>query len=291
MLLGFAAGGSDAWQGIEPFDEIGGLEAALIGPLAQMLETLARAWRAARTAHPAGLERGCLPSCSTPCSWPSSEADEWPGPAAQALEQWLLDCTCGGVEGELLPLEVVRDSLLAGLDAPTLSQRFLAGAVNFATLMPMRAIPFRQIWLLGMNDGDYPRSRRPADFDLMANDYRPGDRSRREDDRYLFLEALLAARERLVISWVGRSIRDNSERPRRFWWASCAIILRQVGSWLRLGLRLDVRDEMTLPKRARPLPRRARPLPRRARPLPRRARPLPKRARPLPRRARPLPER
>jgi exodeoxyribonuclease V gamma subunit len=46
-----------------------------------------------------------------------------------------------------------------------------------------------------MNDGDYPRTRTPMDFDLMALDYRPGDRSRREDDRYLFLEALLSARD------------------------------------------------------------------------------------------------
>lgn len=53
--------------------------------------------------------------------------------------------------------------------------------------MPMRAIPFRQVCLLGMNDGDYPRSQAPLDFDLMAGDYRPGDRSRREDDRYLLL--------------------------------------------------------------------------------------------------------
>ena len=40
--------------------------------------------------------------------------------------------------------------------------------------MPMRAIPFRKVCLLGMNDGDYPRSRLPVDFDLMAQDYRPG---------------------------------------------------------------------------------------------------------------------
>jgi len=66
---------------------------------------------------------------------------------------------------------------------------------------------------MGMNDGDYPRPRTPADFDLMEKDYRPGDRSRRDDDRYLFLEALLSARERLYISWVGRSIVDNSESP------------------------------------------------------------------------------
>src|SRR3546814_1909610 len=66
--------------------------------------------------------------------------------------------------------------------------------------------------LLGMNDGDYPRQQSPVDFDLMRNDYRPGDRSRREDDRYLLLEALLSAREQLYVSWVGRNIRDNSER-------------------------------------------------------------------------------
>ena len=77
----------------------------------------------------------------------------------------------------------------------------------------MRAIPFKLVCLLGMNDGDYPRAQPPLDFDLMGSDYRPGDRSRREDDRYLLLEALLSARDQLYISWVGRSIRDNSDRP------------------------------------------------------------------------------
>lgn len=214
MLLGFAAGGAGAWQGIEPYDEIGGLEAALVGPLVQLLDLLDHYWQA-------------LQSPRTPPEWAAlisqlladafSEVGESDSLAVaqveQTLEQWTADCRCAGLEGETLPLEVLQSALLAGLDQPTLTQRFLAGSVNFATLMPMRAIPFRQIWLLGMNDGDYPRSRRPPDFDLMANDYRPGDRSRREDDRYLFLEALLSAREKLVISWVGRSIRDNSARP------------------------------------------------------------------------------
>jgi exodeoxyribonuclease V gamma subunit len=90
----------------------------------------------------------------------------------------------------------VGEHWLAQLDDSGLSQRFFAGAVTFATLMPMRAIPFRHVCLLGLNDGDYPRTRVPMDFDLMGRDYRPGDRSRREDDRYLFLEALLSARER-----------------------------------------------------------------------------------------------
>ena len=92
----------------------------------------------------------------------------------------------------------------------------------------MRAIPFRHVCLLGMNDGDYPRTRHPLDFDLMAREYRPGDRSRREDDRYLFLEALLSARERLYISWVGRSINDNTERP-------ASVLVGQLRDHLRAG--------------------------------------------------------
>ena len=91
----------------------------------------------------------------------------------------------------------------------------MAGRINFCTLMPMRAIPFRHVCLLGMKDGDYPRQQQPMDFDLMRQwgNYRPGDRSRRDDDRYLFLEALLSARDSLYISWTGRNVRDNSERP------------------------------------------------------------------------------
>jgi exodeoxyribonuclease V gamma subunit len=132
---------------------------------------------------------------------------------------------------EEIPLSVVREHWLAQIDQPTLNQPFFAGAVTFATLMPMRAIPFRVVALLGMNDGDYPRSRVPMDFDLMGHDWRPGDRSRREDDRYLFLEALLSARERLHISWVGRSILDQSERPP-------SVLVAQLRDHLAAGWRL-----------------------------------------------------
>lgn len=46
----------------------------------------------------------------------------------------------------------------------------------------------------------------------MAKKVRRGDRSRRDDDRYLFLEALLSAQQQLYISYIGRSIQDNSKR-------------------------------------------------------------------------------
>ncbi|MBK1648159.1 exodeoxyribonuclease V subunit gamma [Rhabdochromatium marinum] len=232
MLLGVASGTSAAWQGVEPYDEVAGLDAALIGPLAELLERLSHSWQLLQVSRTPMQWSETLTTLLDDFFCPVGDADEQHlTQVRDQLEQWTFDCARGGLIDECLPLEVVRVPLLAGLDEPSLSRRFLAGAVNFATLMPMRAVPFRQIWLLGMNDGDYPRMRRQADFDLMVGDYRPGDRSRREDDRYLFLEALLSARERLVISWVGRSLRDNSERPP-------SVLVSQLRDHIAAGWRL-----------------------------------------------------
>ena len=77
----------------------------------------------------------------------------------------------------------------------------------------MRSIPFKVVCLLGMNDADFPRPDRPVSFDGISKAPRRGDRSRRLDDRYLFLEALTAATEVFYISYVGRGIRDNQEKP------------------------------------------------------------------------------
>ena len=93
------------------------------------------------------------------------------------------------------------------------SSGFLSGGVTFGTMVPMRSLPFKVICLLGMNDGDFPRQQRPPGFDLMGRNPRRGDRSRRLDDRYLFLETILSARQMLYISYVGRNIRDNGRLP------------------------------------------------------------------------------
>lgn len=231
MLLGYAVGGGAPCAGIEPYDEIGGLDAALIGPLVQLLDALdALHRRLAKPVAPAEWGR-ILQAMLGDFFLARSERDQTLlGQLGEALEAWLELCAGAGLE-EPLPLGVVREAWLGALDQGRLNQRFLAGAVNFCTLMPMRAIPFRVVCLLGMNDGDYPRSQTPLDFDLMAGDYRPGDRSRREDDRYLLLEALLAAREQLYVSWVGRSIRDNGERP-------ASVLLGQLRDHIASGWRL-----------------------------------------------------
>ena len=112
-----------------------------------------------------------------------------------------------------LNIQVLQNWFTTRLSESRVGQRYLAGSVNFCTLMPMRSIPFKLVCLLGMNDGVYPRVQQPVGFDLVAHQGpRKGDRSRRLDDRYLFLEALLSAREQLYISYIGHSERDNAER-------------------------------------------------------------------------------
>lgn len=222
MLLGYALGGDDDslaesdWRGIEPYGEVSGLSAALVGPLASLLRRLeALALELAVPALPAvwGERLQALLDDFFRAETVESAEDALLLLQLQdSLSDWVDACAAAGLH-EAIPLAVVRDHWLAQLDRTGLSRPFMAGRLTFATLMPMRAIPYRMVCLLGMNDGEFPRARPPLDFDLMARDMRPGDRSRREDDRYLFLEALLSAREKLHISWVGRSIHDNSERP------------------------------------------------------------------------------
>ncbi|MCU7844943.1 MAG: exodeoxyribonuclease V subunit gamma [Candidatus Thiodiazotropha sp. (ex Monitilora ramsayi)] len=116
-----------------------------------------------------------------------------------------------GFDGEvgLGLISYCLQDLLASSD----SRGFLGGGVNFCSLAPMRSLPFRVVCLLGMNDGAFPRRQPELGFDLMNRDFRLGDRSRRVDDRYLFLETLISARDRLYISYVGRNQRDNAALP------------------------------------------------------------------------------
>jgi exodeoxyribonuclease V gamma subunit len=215
MLLGYAVGPGEAWHAIEPYDEVGGLQADRAGRLVQLLDTLEEQWRElSRDGTPADWVARLRNLMASLFSITEPEDLQLETTLLDELEEWKAACDEAGFAEEL-PLTVASQAWLTALDQSSLSQRFLAGRVNFCTLMPMRSIPFRVVCLLGMNDKDYPRSQTPLDFDLMAlpGQYRPGDRSRREDDRYLFLEALLSAREQLYLSWVGRNVRDNDVRP------------------------------------------------------------------------------
>lgn len=234
MLLGYATGDGPSLHGIAPYADIGGLDAALLGPLSQLLETLQRYWQLfASPATPLQWSER-LRHLLRDCFDPRGDEDDALriDRLEDALDHWLDACQEAGFT-QAIPLSIVSEDWLQAIDQQHLSQRFMGGAVNFGTLLPMRAIPFRVVCLLGMNDGDYPRRISPPDFDLMARagQHRPGDRSRREDDRYMFLEALHSARDVLHISWVGHSVRDNSELPP-------SVLVGQLRDYLAAGWRM-----------------------------------------------------
>jgi exodeoxyribonuclease V gamma subunit len=216
LILGYAAGqaeGSEAWQGVLPLPQVSGLSAFKVGYLAQWLEAVSISLAQLNATHAPAEWCAVMHDLMSRFFEADNEADErMLLRLKQELTQWQSLCEQAGLS-EPLPLTVVREHWLSGLESTGLKQRFFGGGVQFSTLMPMRAIPFKGLCLLGMNDGAYPRQSTPRDFDLMATHWLAGDRSRREDDRYLFLEAFLSAREKLYISWQGRRSTDNQKMP------------------------------------------------------------------------------
>jgi len=108
---------------------------------------------------------------------------------------------------------VIRSWFDSRLKREQRGQGFITGGVTFCAMLPMRSIPFRVVALIGMSDGAFPRWEAAPGFDLIARNPKRGDRSLRNEDRYLFLESILSARQYVYISYVGQSVKDNSEAP------------------------------------------------------------------------------
>ncbi len=212
LFAGYSLGDTQSlWNGVAPFAEVSGLSAAAIGRLSAFLNCLIsaqNAFQGTRSLADWMAEIHSLLDALYQAEAQDIEAIAMINKALASLNDTLIEA---GFLAEV-DVHIIQDYLQDKLSTQRASQRFLSGQINFCTLMPMRAIPFKVVCLLGMNDGEYPRAIAPMGFDLMVEHTKRGDRSRRDDDRYLFLEAMLSAREVLYISFIGRSIADNSEK-------------------------------------------------------------------------------
>ena len=216
MLLGYAmphsAGLFESNSGaLAPYNEVQGMGAELAGKLAHFIETISDYRQKLQLIQSIDSWREVLTLLLDDFFSVELEGEAALKSIRDTLANLKEQLTDAAFEQNLAPA-IIAQYLHNKLAGTRVSQRFLAGQVNFCTLMPMRSIPFRAVCLLGMNDGIYPRSVPPEGFDLMNGRAKPGDRSRRDDDRYLFLEAMLSAQQTLYISYVGRSIQDNTER-------------------------------------------------------------------------------
>ncbi|HUU02395.1 MAG TPA: exodeoxyribonuclease V subunit gamma [Myxococcota bacterium] len=214
LLLGLALPGGERlmFGGVLPYDEVEGQDALLVGKLAEFCSLLfgqLEDLRAVRT--PKEWQDTLVRLISRMLS--DSEPDGFFLKRIRDVLHELVDQSGqAGFTGRI-GLDVIRDYLSARFAQPSSSRGFISGGVTFCKILPMRSIPFKIVCLMGMNDGDYPRVQRRLGFDLIAGRPRPGDRSIRSDDRYQFLEALLCARQKLLITYVGQSIHDNKPIP------------------------------------------------------------------------------
>lgn len=141
--------------------------------------------------------------------------DDWQRAQFTAvLEELVQEAT---IEGDASRVELscddIRSIMTDRLKGKPTRANFRTGQLTVCTLVPMRSIPHRVVCLLGLDDGSFPRHVERDGDDLTARAPRVGDRDRRSEDRQLLLDALLAAREHLVITYSGRDERSNLPRP------------------------------------------------------------------------------
>jgi exodeoxyribonuclease V gamma subunit len=215
LLLGHALpedAALDTYHGVVPIDAPTGDASELVGKLAAAARTLfglREALAQPRTMPEWSLALHAVVDAVVSGDEPHSLGMRLTRDAVDALTQHAAAARFDGV----VHRDAMRMLLAEALDGERSSQSFLTGGVTFCALLPMRAVPFRVVCILGLNDSDFPRKDRAAAFDFVAQKPELGDRSSRKEDRQLFLEAVLSARERLLLTYVGKDAHDNSVFP------------------------------------------------------------------------------
>ena len=210
LLMGYAVGNDDDFIGdVLPYIDIEGSSALALGGLCEFMQLLFKASTELKQSK-------TLKSWSTQLYYYADQllADAEPVERQQLnelLTELSADLTV--VHNDAVELQVIISWLEDRVAERKSANGFLRGQLTFCSMLPMRSIPFKVIALLGMNEGEFPKIDRNPTFDLLTHNFRKGDRSRRADDRYQFLEILLSARQQLIITYIGQSISHNETIP------------------------------------------------------------------------------
>jgi len=236
LLLGYAmcGNGEKLFEGILPYDDIEGSASDVLGGVAEFLDRLFASIKALKTARSLAGWATLLGSL-VENFFEISEAEAQELQVLTTCFEKLARAAERAGFDQPVELPVVLEQLSRDLSEDHFGAGYLTGGITFCALKPMRSIPAKVICLLGMNDRSFPRTSPQLSFDLMAQKRRLGDRSSREDDRYLFLETLISARQRLYISYVGQSIKDNSVAPP-------SVLVSELLDYVAQGFDLQAKD-------------------------------------------------
>ena len=212
LALGVAM--ADEYQLVEeasPYDDMEGERVVLLGRFCDLCATLVSETQALREARPLDQWAQRLDATLEAITATSPRAAWLMRGVRDVLAELRRQAADAGLD-TLVELEAVQAYLEGRFELPAGRDVNPGGAVTFCALVPMRSIPHRVVCLLGMDEDAFPRKPGTVGFDLTSRRPRVGDRDPRDEDRLLLLEALLAAREHLVITYTGHDVRTNKEQ-------------------------------------------------------------------------------
>ena len=197
-------------EGVLPLDDVDSGAIDLAGRLAELVDRLRTTLTDFAVAKPVAAWTASLASAADLLT-DTSEAGAW----QRAELQRLLDDVAqeAGDTPVALALAEIRALMAERLQGRPTRANFRTGHLTFCTLVPMRSVPHRVVCLLGLDDAVFPRKAPRDGDDLRLDDPHVGERDPRAEDRQLLLDALMAAGERLLITYTGNDERTNAVRP------------------------------------------------------------------------------
>jgi exodeoxyribonuclease V gamma subunit len=194
-----------------PLDDVDSASIDLAGRLGELVDRLDRALTALNRSQSVDAwtqaiadAADLLTGTTEASAWQRTELDRLLGDALQEA---------GAAHGSTLTLPEARALLGERLRGRPTRANFRTGHLTFCTLVPMRSVPHRVVCLLGLDDTVFPRKAPRDGDDLRLDDPHVGERDPRSEDRQLLLDAVMAARERLIVTYTGNDERTNAPRP------------------------------------------------------------------------------
>jgi len=192
-----------------PLDDVGSTDIELAGRLAELVDRLGTAAERFSGSHT--IEHwiqallDAIESVAT-----VGPGDEWQFAQVHAELGAVIDRAESGTDLRLADVRALLGQRFAG--RPTRAN-FRTGALTVCTMTPMRSVPHRVVCLLGLDDGVFPRAGAVDGDDVLARRPLTGERDPRSEDRQLMLDAILAARDHLVITYTGAHESSGQPRP------------------------------------------------------------------------------
>lgn len=215
LLAGVAlSDDSGLWLGQTlPLDDVGSSAIDLVGRFAEAVRRLGEATDALHGRHPLGHWLETL-ATSVESLALNERGEDWQlAQVRRELNALLAGAEASGQVEVLLTLADIRTLVADRVAGRPTRANFRTGSLTVCTMTPMRSVPHRVVCLLGLDDGVFPRALRADGDDVMARTPAIGDRDPRSEDRQLLLDAVLAATDRLIVTYSGRNEVSGEVRP------------------------------------------------------------------------------